>query len=82
MGGLLRYIVAAGVIGVVPIAGKGFSEYRVERLFDAPICQLIRILSCHIGRDNFLRWLDMPSTQVELHNGQKPFHRVVDVRHR
>lgn len=29
----------------------------------------------------YLRWLDMPSTQVKLDHGNESLYRVVDIRH-
>lgn len=37
MGGLFRDVVAASSVRVVPVAGEGFSEDRVERLFHSSV---------------------------------------------
>lgn len=37
VGGLFGYVVATGSIRIVPMAGKGFSENGVERLFHSSV---------------------------------------------
>ena len=75
---LLRDIVAASAIGIIPIAGEDFTQDWVQRLLDAPVLILV---GAHEMVVDGIRWFDVPTTQVELGHCYESCNRVLDFRH-
>ena len=76
---LLSDIVGSCVVGQVPVAREDFAEDRVKRLLDSAMLLVslgVRRL-CDGGRG--ARRTDVPAAQVEFHDGNESFSRVLDL---
>ena len=87
VGGLFGDVVPARAIGVVPVAGEGFAQDRIQRLFHASaIDDHVKIeLLCFIGIEygsGDVRRFDVPPTQIESNHRNKALKRVIDCGHR
>jgi hypothetical protein len=92
VGSLLRNIVSARSIRVVPVAGESLSENGVQGLLDASGGMEGRKSVCrHRGKQEKkrnnkssknVRGLDVPSTQIEFDHRNKALNRVIDRGHR
>jgi hypothetical protein len=92
VGSLLRNIVSARSIRVVPVAGESLSENGVQGLLDASGGMEGRKSVCrHRGKQEKKRnnksaknerGLDVTSTQIEFDHRNKSLNRVIDRGHR
>ena len=81
MGCLFGDVIATSAVRIVPIAGKGLAENRIEGLLDTTGSLLVKgFESSRIDKD--IRWPDMPTTEIEFDDRHKSLQRVVDFRHR
>lgn len=77
VGGLFGDIVAAGPIGVIPVAGEGLSQNGIEWLFHSPAYPSVFIAG-YLDWTWNIRRFDVPSTQIEFHHGDKAFDGVIN----
>lgn len=74
---LLGDVVAFGTIRVIPVAREDFAEDWIEWLLDSPANRSGLGL---VSTDGHLRWLDVPSTEIEFGDCDKSLDWVVDCR--
>ena len=77
---MFRNVVAFVMIREVPIACEGLAKDWIEWFLNASI-EVLGYILAQVLFNMYLRWLDMPSAEVEFHHGHKSLQRIVNIRH-
>lgn len=80
MRGLLGDVIGACMVWKLPVTGKSFAQDGIQR-FLHPAMYPSQLSEGPPARpQDFSRWFDVPTAQIELHDSKETLNRVLDLR--
>lgn len=80
MRGLLGDVISACIVGKLPVAGEGLAQDGIQRFLHSAVLPS-QLLEGPAGRvQDFSRWSDVPTAQIELHDSKETLDGVLDLR--